>query len=105
MRAFRAVNRNCLRSRVRLPDIFDVQHSQHLPFGLAKCELLTRTQVFGHLFGDVQCDGDRPQCPVGQAHGFANGVVVGALHEAGERGKAAVQNKFQVAELAGGQLP
>jgi len=93
------------RLEVGLPDLLDVQRRQHHPFGIAQRQHAAGLERGGELPGDVEHDRDRPEGAVGQAQGRADGVVVGPVHEAGERREAAVEQQLEVAELPRGEIP
>ena len=94
------------RLAVGLPYVLDVQDGQHDAFGIAQRDLAAaRFEGFGEVFADVQRDGHGPEQSAGQLHVMTDAFVVGAIHEATKRGKTAAEQQFQIAKLAGGQVP
>ena len=90
---------------IGLPYVVHVQHGQHHAFLVAKAQPVTSFQSRAQLVGNVQRHRDRPQRAAGQAHPVAHRLVVRSAHEPAKRGEAAVEQQFEVAQLARRQVP
>ncbi len=83
-----------------------MNHGQHHAFRVAQGDFAAAgRELLGEIFGYVEGDGHGPKDTAGQLHVLADAVVIGAVHEAAQRRKAAGDQQLQVAELAGGQVP
>ena len=80
----------CLLRQIRLPDVTDGENGQQHPFGVSKGQRFSRFQPLGDFPGNVQGDGDGPEGTIFQAHPVPDRLVVGAVHEPGERAEAPV---------------
>ena len=85
LRAPRAVDGLRLETSIGPPDGLHPQRRQHHALGVAQRQEVVDPQPAGDVVIDVEGDGNRPQGPVGQAHGGTDGVVVRRAHEAGQR--------------------
>ena len=91
---------------IRLPHIFNAEHGEHHPFGIAQCDLAAaRRQFLGEVFAHIERDRHGPQGAVCQTHVVADALVIGAVHEATQRRETAAHQQFQIAKLARGQVP
>ena len=91
---------------VGLPDFFDVQHGQHDALGVAQRDFAAAgRQLLGKFFGDIERDRHGPEDSAGQAHIVADAFVVGFRHEAAQRREASAHEQFEIANLAGSQVP
>ena len=94
------------RFAIGLPHVFDVEHGEHDAFGIAEGDLvLPGLELLGELLGDVERDRHRPERAVVELHVAADALVVGLVHEAGERREAAVAEHLEVADLARREVP
>ena len=83
-----------------------MKNCQHHTFGIAQRDLAAAgLELLGKLFGDIQGDRYWPKCFVGEPHVVADTLVIWARHKPPQRRKTATDDKFQVAELARGQVP
>ena len=91
---------------VRLPHILYLQDGKHYTFRVSQSDFAgARRQRFCELFGDIQGDRYWPKCFVGEPHVVTDTLVIWTRQKPPQRRKTATHDKFQVAELARGQVP
>ena len=91
---------------IGLPDVTDIEDSEHHAFGIAQRNFARAgRQLFGELFGHVERDRHRPEGAIGEAHVGADAFIILAVHETAQRRESAVHQQFQVAQLASRQIP
>jgi hypothetical protein len=82
-----------------------MQNRQHHAFEIAQRDRRATTEAAGEFLGDIEGDGDRPECAVSQPHAVADRFVVVASHEAAKRPEPAVDQHLEIAQLPRSQLP
>ena len=71
---------------IGLPDVFDVQNGDHDALGVAQGDLgAAGLEGLGEGFRDIEGDRHRPKKAAAQSHIAADALVIGLVHEAGER--------------------
>ncbi len=90
---------------VRRPDIADVERRDDDALQIAQGDPVAALYALGKLLADVQRNRDGPEHPRRQPHRSHDLVVVVPVEEAFERREGAVQQQFDIAKLAFGQVP
>ena len=78
-------DRDGLAPQVWPPRLGEMERRDHYAFGIAEGEHAHGLGPCRYVPGHVERYRNGPQRPIGQAHGFAHGVVVGFSEEAAER--------------------
>ena len=86
--------------KVGPPDVFGVQDGEGRSTVVKQGEPGALLDAVRHILGYVEGDGDRPQGAGFEAHGFENAVVVVSVQESTQRRETAVQEQFEIAQLA-----
>ena len=92
--------------QVRLPDILDMEDGDHHAFAIPQGDFaISRREGFRESFRHVERDRHRPKDAARELHAAAHALVIGFVHEAGQRREATIEEHFGVADLPGGQVP
>ena len=83
-----------------------MQDGNHDAFGIAQRDRAAAgLEVFREGFGNIQGDRHRPEKAVAQPHFLTDAFVIVPVHESGEGRKAAVEEQFEIANLAWSKVP
>src|SRR5262249_16382667 len=99
-RACRSANSLRFGFKMRLPDIFDIQHRQHYALEITQRDLAaSRLEPLRKSVRHVEGDGNRPEHAVPQSHFMTHTFILFPVHAAAQRREPATHKKLQVADL------
>ena len=101
----RAVHRARLLVLLRPPHLADLHDGGEQPFGVAKRDGVAALEPGREDLAHVERHRDRRDRARRQPHVAQHPLVLGRAHEPLERGEGAVQQEFEIAELARGKVP